>query len=122
MAAGAPEPIIKIDEGTSALFNDQDLAARLRKTFIKLLGEEKVEDAEKSMGAEDFSEYGKAGVPVVMYRLGSVEPQRLARFKELGQTPPSLHSALYYPDAEEALTVGVVTMAGAVLDLLKPSK
>jgi hippurate hydrolase len=122
LAAGAPEPIIKIDEGTSALFNDQDLAARLRKTFEKILGEDNVEDSEKSMGAEDFSEYGKAGVPVVMYRLGAVDPKRLARYKELGQTPPSLHSALFYPDVEQALPVGIVTMAGAVLDLLKPTK
>jgi hippurate hydrolase len=70
------------------------------------------------MGAEDFSEYGKAGVPVVMYRLGSVDPKRLDRMKELGQTPPSLHSPLYYPDVEEALVVGVTTMASAVLDLM----
>jgi hippurate hydrolase len=122
MAAGAPEPIIKFHEGTSALFNDEDLAARLRKTFVNVLGEDKVEDAEKSMGAEDFSEYGKAGVPIVMYRLGSVEPQRLARYKELGQPAPSLHSALYYPDVEDSLTTGIVTMAGAVFDLLKPAK
>jgi hippurate hydrolase len=122
LAAGALEPTVKFHEGTSALFNDEDLAARLRETFVELLGEEKVQDAEKSMGAEDFSEYGKAGVPIVMYRLGSVEGQRLARYKELGQTPPSLHSAVYYPDVEEALTTGIVTMAGAVLDLLKPTK
>lgn len=122
LAAGAPEPTVEFHEGTSALFNDGDLAARLRETFVELLGEEKVQDAEKSMGAEDFSEYGKAGVPIVMYRLGSVEGQRLARYKELGQTPPSLHSAVYYPDVEEALTTGIQTMAGAVLDLLKPTK
>lgn len=122
MAAGAPEPIVEFHEGTSALFNNEDLAARLRKTFVKVLGEDKVEDAEKSMGAEDFSEYGKAGVPIVMYRLGSVDPQRLARYKELGQTAPSLHSAVYYPDVEETLITGIVTMAGAVLDLLKPTK
>lgn len=122
MAAGGPEPIVKISEGTSALFNDEDLAVRLRKTFEKVLGEDKVQVAEKSMGAEDFSEYGKAGVPVVMYRLGSVESQRLERYKQLGQPVPSLHSALYYPDAEETLTTGIVTMAGVVLDLLKPAK
>jgi hippurate hydrolase len=119
LAADAPEPVIKIDEGTSALFNDEDLAARLRTTFVKVLGEDNVEHAEKSMGAEDFSEYGKAGVPIVMYRLGAVNAQRLARYKELGQTPPSLHSAVFYPDVEEVLPVGIVTMAGAVFDLLK---
>jgi len=57
-------------------------------------------------------------VPVVMYRLGSVDPKRLERFKQLGQTPPSLHSPLYYPDVEEALQTGVTTMAAAVLELM----
>jgi len=122
LAAGAPEPIVKFHEGTSALFNDEDLAARLRTTFTDVLGEDNVESAEKSMGAEDFSEYGKAGVPIVMYRLGSVDARRLARYKELGQAAPSLHSALYYPDVEETLTTGIVTMAGAVFDLLQPAK
>jgi len=118
MAAGAPEPVIQVNEGTSALFNNEELAARLRSTFVELVGEENVRDSEKSMGAEDFSEYGKAGVPVVMYRLGSVDPKRLERFKQLGQTPPSLHSPLYYPDVEEALQTGVTTMAAAVLELM----
>ena len=27
--------------------------------------------------------------------------------KQLGQEPPSLHSPLYYPDAEESLVTGV---------------
>jgi hippurate hydrolase len=119
-AADAPEPKIEVNEGTVALFNNEDLAARMRKLFVGLLGEGNVEDAEKSMGAEDFSEYGKAGVPILMYRLGSVDAMRLDRFKQLGQPAPSLHSALYFPDAADTLSTGVVTMTSAVLELLKP--
>lgn len=117
--AGAPAPIVVRNQGTPALFNDEELAGQLRQTFVRLLGNDKVKVAEKSMGAEDFSVYGKAGVPVVMYRLGSVDGKRLERFKALGVPPPSLHSAQYYPDAEAALEVGTVTMASVVLDLLK---
>jgi hippurate hydrolase len=54
-----------------------------------------------------------------MYRLGTVDPMRLARFEQLGQPPPSLHSPLYYPDAEETLVTGVHTMVSATLELLK---
>ena len=71
------------------------------------------------MGGEDFSQYGLAGVPIVMYRLGVVSQSRLDRLRQLGQTPPSLHSPTFYPDIEEALPVGLKSMIAASLDLLR---
>jgi hippurate hydrolase len=118
--AGAPEPKVTFSEGTPATFNDEKLSLRLKSVFEKQLGKENVDDPEPSMGAEDFSLYGKAGVPICMFRLGTVNPDRLARMKQLGQEPPSLHSALYYPDAEEALTTGIVSTIAAARELLKP--
>jgi amidohydrolase len=117
--AGAAEPKIEFSEGTPAMFNDEKLAERLRSVFVQELGSENIDDPEPSMGGEDFSQYGRAGVPILMYRLGTIEPRRLARMKELGQEPPSLHSPLYYPDAEETLVTGVQTMVVAALELLK---
>lgn len=117
--AGAPEPKITFSEGTPAMFNDEKLAVRLREVFSRELGAANVDDPEPSMGGEDFSQYGRAGVPILMYRLGTIEPKRLARMKQLGQNPPSLHSPLYYPDAEESLVVGVQTMVAGALELLK---
>jgi len=117
--AGAPEPKISFSEGTPAMFNDEKLAVRMREVFTRELGPTNVDDPEPSMGGEDFSQYGRAGVPILMYRLGTIEPKRLARMKELGQDPPSLHSPLYYPDAEESLVTGVQTMVAATLELLK---
>ena len=70
------------------------------------------------MGGEDFSQYGLAGVPIVMYRLGVVSKERLDRFKQLGETPPSLHSASFYPEPEESLRVGMLSMIRATLDLM----
>lgn len=116
---GAPEPKIVFSEGTPAMFNDEQLAVRVRDVFTRQFGKENVDDPEPSMGAEDFSEYGKAGVPILMFRLGTVDPARLARMKQLGQQPPSLHSPLYYPDAEEALTTGLKATVAATLELLK---
>jgi hippurate hydrolase len=117
--AGAGEPKIEFSEGTPAMFNDEKLASRLRDVFVRELGAKSIDDPEPSMGGEDFSQYGRAGVPILMYRLGTVEPKRLARMRELGQEPPSLHSPLYYPDAEESLITGVHTMVAATLELLK---
>ena len=55
------------------------------------------------MGGEDFGRYGLAGVPICMFRLGTVDQSRLDEFKEKGQSPPSLHSPRYYPNAEASL-------------------
>lgn len=121
-SAGAPEPEVTVSEGTPALFNDERLTARLANVFRKTLGEKNVESSEPSMGGEDFSHYGRAGVPILMFRLGAVSPKRLAAYKAEGRLPPSLHSPLFYPDAEEALKTGVTALSAAALELLQPEK
>jgi hippurate hydrolase len=118
----APEPVITVTDGTPALYNDDQLNARVERALRQALGDENVTTSEQSMGGEDFSQYGRAGVPIVMFRLGTIEPRRLERFKQLGQAPPSLHSAQFYPDAELTLTTGIVAMTSAVLDLMPPRK
>ena len=117
----APEPIVKFSEGTPSLRNDAKLADRMRAAFEKAIGKENVSDDEPSMGGEDFSRYGRAGVPILMYRLGTVNQQRLDRFEALGVPPPSLHSSKFYPDLEPSLKTGVKTMTAAALELLAPS-
>lgn len=114
----APEPTIEVSDGTPALYNDDELVARVVPVFRSVLGEENVVQSAQSMGGEDFSRYGLAGVPIFMYRLGSVLPERMAGYERVEQTPPSLHSSVYYPDAEPTLVTGVTTMCAAVLDLL----
>ncbi len=115
----APEPEITVSEGTPSLKNDADLAARLRSVFQDTIGMHNVIEDEPSMGGEDFSQYGRAGVPIVMYSLGTVSQNRLDRFEQLGVPPPSLHSNQYYPDVEPSLRTGTHTMTAAALDLLK---
>lgn len=118
LGAKAPEPVVEVSEGTPAMFNDEDLTNRLAPVFRKALGEEHVTTTEPSMGGEDFSRYGLAGVPILMFRLGAVDPDRLAGYARVKQEPPSLHSALFYPDPEEALVTGITATAAAALELL----
>jgi len=120
MGAGAPEPLVTISEGTPALFNDPGLAARLRPVFKKVVGNTNVTISNPTMGGEDFSRYGRAGVPILMYWLGSVSQKRLDTYAASGENPPSLHSPFFYTDASETLITGISTMASAVLELLKP--
>ena len=119
MGAKAPEPEITVSDGTPALFNDEKLAARLDPVLRRIVGPDNLVDSEPSMGGEDFSQYGLAGVPVLMFRLGAVDAARLNRYKELGQQEPSLHSPLFYPDVEDALRTGVPALAGAAIELLQ---
>ena len=119
IAAGAPEPVIAVSEGTPAMFNDEKLALRMSEVFAREFGKEKVIPGEPSMGGEDFSQYGRAGVPILMFRVGTIEPKRLARMKELGQEVPSLHSPLFYPDAEPTLITAAHSMIAATLELMK---
>jgi hippurate hydrolase len=73
------------------------------------------------MGGEDFSQYGLAGVPICMFRLGAVNQKRLDEYASQKIPPPSLHSPVFYPDAAESLETGVVAMTSVALDLLKPA-
>src|SRR6185295_14650716 len=71
-AARAPEPEVKVDPGefTPALINDRALTRKTVGMFRQLLGEANVEERPPIMGGEDFSRYGREGVPVFMYFLG----------------------------------------------------
>lgn len=117
----APEPEIRIGEGTPALFNDERLVGRVVPVFRQVLGEEKVVPVSRSMAAEDFGMYGRAGVPIFMYWLGAIDPKRMEQFANRGVTPPSLHSSQFYPDADATLRTGFVTMSAALLELMKPA-
>ncbi len=118
VAARAPAPSVTFSEGTPAMFNDERLVERCLPTMQQVLGSENVVLSEPAMGGEDFSEYGRAGVPIFMFRLGAVDRQRLAGYQRLKQEPPSLHSAQFYPDTEPTLHTGIRVMTSLVLSLM----
>jgi amidohydrolase len=118
----APPPKIALSDHTPATFNDEKLVARVVPALQRALGNECVQPTEPSMGGEDFSQYGLAGVPIFMFKLGAVEQERLDQYKARGQSPPSLHSPVFYPDAEPTIHTGVTAMSAAALDLLAPKK
>jgi hippurate hydrolase len=119
VAAGAraPEPSVEFTEPCSAVFNDEQLTARITEALRATLGEQNVRDYAPAMGAEDFSRYAEAGVPVCMFRLGTIAPERLAKLLAAGELP-SLHSGRYWPDPRESLRTGVAAMVAAGRALL----
>ncbi len=119
MAAGSPRsPTVAVTEGTPASYNDPELLKRLLPAVVRGLGAENVHEGTPTMGGEDFSEYGRAGVPAVMFALGAAEPARVLAAQKSGESLPSLHSALFAPDRERTIRTGVTTLVSAALELL----
>jgi hippurate hydrolase len=120
-AAGAPAPEVKVDpeEFTPALLNDPALTRKTVSLFKDVLGADKVIARPPIMGGEDFGRYGRAGVPIFLYFLGTIAPERVAESRKEGAKPlPSLHSDLFYPVPEPSIKTGVLTMSLAVLNLM----
>ena len=119
--AGAPEPTVTIDtQGfTPALVNDSKLTQKTVAMFKDVLGEEKVSERPAVMGGEDFSRYGKEGVPIFLFWLGTIAPDRVAEAaKDETKLLPSLHSDQYHPIPEPSIKTGVLAMSMAVMHLL----
>jgi hippurate hydrolase len=121
VGARAPEPLVKIDpeEFTPALVNDSPLTRKTVALFKEILGADKIQERPPLMGGEDFSRYGREGIPIFLYFLGTIPPERVAEAAQPGGPPlPSLHSDLFYPIPEPTIKTGVLTMSMAVLNLM----
>jgi hippurate hydrolase len=121
VSANAPEPSVTIDhsEFTPALINEKALTAKTAGLFRQLIGPENVEERPPLMGGEDFSRYGKAGVPIFLYWLGTIDAERFAASERPGGKPlPSMHSDSFWPTPKPSIELGVLSMSQAVLNLV----
>jgi hippurate hydrolase len=122
--ARAPEPTIRIelDDFTPAVYNDAKLAKKTAALFKEIIGEKNVQLSGPIMGGEDFSRYGREGVPIFFYFMGTSDPQRVAESRKPGGTAlAAMHSDTYYPEIEPSIRTGITTMSCAVLNLLTKS-
>jgi hippurate hydrolase len=119
--AGAPAPEVAVnpEEFTPALFNDPALTQKIVAVFKDALGADKVLARPPMMGGEDFSRYGRAKVPICLFWLGTIAPERIAESQREGAAPlPSLHSDSFAPVPEPSIKTGVLAMSLAVLNLV----
>ncbi len=123
LSAGIPEdrlPIVKVaDEFTPTCFNTPELSRRLGGVFKSYFGEEAVVSRKPVMGGEDFSEYGRTAdkIPICIFWLGAVDPERVKESERTGQPLPSLHSPFFRPLPEPTIKTGMSAMTMAVLEL-----
>lgn len=118
IAAGLPEdklPEVIIPEVyTPANYNNPELAAKIRSSAAKVIGQSNVEISEPQMVGEDFARYGSTEdkVPTVLFWLGTVPDARM----KSGDLP-GLHSPYYYPEPAKSLETGVSVMSQSLVDL-----
>lgn len=124
MSAGLSEDkypkVVVRDEFCPSLYNDPALAERLAPVFAGVLGEKQVRQVPAVMGGEDFGRYGKTDptVPIHLFWLGVVDPQKVAAAERGEIQLPSLHSSQFAPVPEPSIKTGVRAMHAAVRELL----
>jgi len=118
-AGGAPKPpLVEFSDASDSVYNDPKLTERVAAVLRKRLGNHKVVEMPPKMVAEDFSEYGKAGVPSVMFFVGAVNPAKYEAAKASGTRLPSLHSSQFAPDVKPTLQTAIEAETAVMLDLL----
>jgi len=120
MAAGAPrEPLIQFAGiPVNAVYNDAALTGRVAAALQAVMGQQRVVEMPAKMTSEDFSEYGRAGVPSVLLHVGAVDPAKLAEARRTGIAVPAPHSPEWLPQLEPTLKAAVQAETTALVNLL----
>ena len=115
--SNAPDPEIKITEGTKAVINDPGVVATAEKVLKAAFGD-KFTPSPPVTPSEDYSEFINVGVPSMFFRIGVYEPERVAAARE-GEGPglPGNHSPLFAPVPKPTIETGVEAMTLAVLSV-----
>ncbi|MFT4136814.1 amidohydrolase [Microbacterium sp.] len=122
-ASGAEEePTITIDHTLPPTINDVDATARLTAAFDRAFGEGTVIDPGMFTGSEDVSWFAReAGVPLVFWFWGGIDPQRYADAVATGTVEreiPTNHSPLFAPVIHPTLERGVENLVVAAREFL----
>jgi len=119
--AGAPEPDLKIEAGGEAVINDAALVGRIEPVLKAALGSEQVQRLPPITPSEDFSEFGRVGVPQMLFLVGVYDPKDVEAARQPGGKPlPVNHSPFFAPVPEPSLKTSVKAMSLAVLTALQP--
>jgi amidohydrolase len=114
----APAPTVEVEESTPPTINTPELVSRVVPALVEALGQANVAPAKPVMGAEDFGLFSEGNVPICMFWLGTVHPDRIATATAKRQTMPPLHSSKYYPEPGPSIATGIRAMTAAVAKLL----
>lgn len=119
-AAGAPkEPLVRVEEGFPANYNDPELTRRVVAAMRKAFGAARVVELPPLMASEDFGEFGRAaGAPSLEFFLGATPAAKFEAAHGDMTKVPGLHSSEFAPDPEPTLQTGVAALTLAALEVL----
>ncbi len=107
-AAGGGDYELVYDRGTPATINDPELTSMMWPTLARVVGDDKVEILDPTMGGEDFA-YFTNQIPGFFFRLGMVKP---------GTVSGGHHTPTFLAD-DSSVPVGMRTMANLLMDYLR---
>ena len=110
----APAPEIKIIGGPKPIMNDPDLVTATAEVLKAAFGD-KFRVSPPATASEDFSEFGGAGVPSMMFNIGVYDQERIDAARNGGPPIPSNHSPLFAPAPKPTIETGITAMTLAVL-------
>jgi len=113
-AMGAPAPDVTINRGSDPIYNDPELVAQVLPAFRRCLGEKNVAEMPPTMTSEDFGMFGRGGVPIFMFRLGTSSEEMLNAKSGVC----ALHTPQYRPDLRLSLVTAITATSAAALELL----
>ncbi len=122
-ASGAEEPpVIVVDHSLPPTINDAAATARLTDAFDRAFGEGTVVDPGMFTGSEDVSWFAReAGVPLVYWFWGGVDPQKYADAVTAGTLErdiPTNHSPFFAPVLHPTIERGVDALTVAAREFL----
>jgi amidohydrolase len=112
------------NESTPVQYNDPALTAQVHDILVKALGAARVRGAERLMGSEDVGVFGMSAdlkryeIPVVYFRLGAMDPEKLAAAESAGKRLPGPHTSRFEPLPKPTLETGVTAMTSVATALL----
>lgn len=114
-----PEVTVGEREFTPSTCNSPELPRRLESAFKTQFGGQNAIERKPATGGEDFSEYSRTSdkIPICLFWLGTIEPERVAESPQTGKPLPALHSSLFRPVPVPSIKTGVTAMSTAVLEL-----
>src|SRR5262249_42301324 len=122
-AAGAEKtPVVEVVESVKAVYNDPKVTERTVVALKQALGDANVVQNSPAMAADDFAEYGRAGVPSFDFWVGAVNPRKQEAAHKAGKELPGLPPAYFPPDREPILKTGITAETAAALELLGKPK
>ena len=119
VASAAPRaPSIVRSQPVYALVNDSALTRRISAMLLREMGSARVREVPVEMASEDLSEFGRAGVPTLMLRVGATAPATYEAAMKSDAIIPSLHSATFAPDREPTIKTAILAEVLALRELM----